>query len=908
MKLYVGFGTVLALMLVLSYGGLMLLNQLNDTVKRIVNDNYAGVKMTSSLRGEVDTLDRSITAYMMEYDTAGSVQLAKTITESRLLIERYWNELGELDTDGKHKDVLMMIFSAYSELNRDIDQLIRLNEAGRREQALDYYNTALAPLRSVLFEKIHLYSSIYQDDTEEALEQSRESYRNMVFILAGFEVVIFLVAAVIAVWVFRSVTGSLGRIADVMDGVTGSEPSRLPLIAADVHDELGIIARAYNRMAAALDHHSQSVEAYQRQLEAQNWHKTKVAEFSAMFQNAQDDTALAQSFLDQIAVLTGAGFGVLYGCRSENGDGVGLLKLASYAGEGKASYQEKIAIGEGLVGQCVLQNQPIALESLPDKHVRISSGLGDTGSANLLLTPIPYDGKAIAVLELASHEPFEPARVRLLEEVAGLLGIAFNSASAYRQIRQLLAESQLNAEELQAQAEELQMQQEEMRTLNERLELQYAQADGRNKELENIRLVLEESSRQAQLSSRYKTEFLANVSHELRTPLNSLLLLAQLLSDNKQGNLSPKQLEYARTIYSSGSDLLALINDLLDLSKIEAGKAEIVPDSISIGGLAETIERQFRPLASQKGLDLHIDVASGEAETAIVNDIQKLRQIIGNLMSNAIKFTEKGGVSVSLHVSKAGGALEYRDRENVGGVLTVSVADTGIGIPPDKREMIFESFRQADGTTSRKYGGTGLGLAICRELASLLGGKISLDSKEGEWSVFTLQLPQMDAADAALTAGYEESAAASGRADSSAGGAAWTDVGQEAVKRLKNRTILLIDDDMRNIFALTGVLETYGMVVMFAENGREGLKMLERHPRVDLILMDIMMPQMDGYEAIRAIRNSGEPYRNVPIIALTAKAMKTDRDKCLEAGADDYISKPVRYEQLLSLLRVWLHG
>lgn len=900
-KLYVGFGTVLVLMLVLSYGGFMLLQQLNSSMKRIVNDNYAGVKLATSIREEMSAIGREMSAYMLGKGMSDSMKHANAIANSRMLIEKYRSELNRLEPGDKHAETLTVIFNAYDIYSRDVDHLLQLTRDGMRAEALDYYNATMEPARSSLFDNIAAFSLSYEEDIEQVLDSSRESYLAMLAALAVFVILILAISVAIVSWVFRSVTGSLGRVAAAMNGVAGDDSNSLPFIPVDADDEIGDIAKAYNQMAIALDIHSRESLSYQKALEAQSWHKTKVAEFSAMFQNVQDERELAHLFLSEMAPITKAGYGALYARRTEEGSDAGLYKLASYAASGEEAFERRIALGEGLVGQCALQNKPIALNDIPPAHVRVRSGLGESRPVNLLLTPIPYDGKAVAVLELASHTPYEPAPTALLEEIAGLLGTALDSASAYRQISRLLAESQTHAKELQAQSEELQMQQEELRTLNEQLEEQNHYVEGKNLELETARRALEENTRQAQLSSRYKSEFLANVSHELRTPLNSLLLLAQLLADNKENNLLPKQLEYMRTIYGSGVDLLRLINDLLDLSKIEAGKAEVVPGSVSVGELAATAERRFRMLVAEKGLELRVDLPPGGTDAVIRTDIQKLQQIISNLLSNAIKFTERGGVTISFQLASEGhkdNAGRWKERE----IAVVSVTDTGIGIPPDKQDMIFEAFRQADGTTSRKYGGTGLGLSICRELAALLGGTIGLASEENKGSTFTLRLPQMDEVGFWRDApAFAESAAAKTHAPAAESNR------DDTLRRLANKTILLVDDDMRNIFALTSVLESYGMTVLFAENGREGLNMLERYPDVDLVLMDIMMPQMDGFEAIKTIRGGESAQRNIPIIALTAKAMKADRDHCLEAGANDYISKPIHNEQLLSLLRVWLH-
>ncbi|PWK14492.1 signal transduction histidine kinase [Tumebacillus permanentifrigoris] len=502
------------------------------------------------------------------------------------------------------------------------------------------------------------------------------------------------------------------------------------------------------------------------------------------------------------------------------------------------------------------------------------------------------------MIELASFELFTDMHMALLQQVVETIGITINSIAYHMQVEKLLKESQAMTEELQSQSEELQLQQEELKTINEKLEEQYNNSETKTRELQKTKEQLEDKATQLVLSSKYKSEFLANMSHELRTPLNSLLILAQMLAENSEGNLSQKQIEFANTIHASGYDLLNLISDVLDLSKVESGKMDVHLDEILLDELREFAQRQFSQLARQKGLlftaNVHPDVP-----VAIYTDEVRLQQIIKNLLANAIKFTEEGSVQLDIRVA---GSSPLKD---VGTVLAFSVTDTGIGIAHEKQEVIFEAFRQADGTTSRKYGGTGLGLSISREIANLLGGQLEVISVEGKGSTFTLYLPTehlpaqsvvnvpLGTAHAALFAEDEVSEVAVAQ-----------EVGAECP--LDGKKVLLVDDDMRNIFALTTALEAQQMKVIFAETGREGVEMLLENPDVDLVLMDIMMPEMDGYEAMRAIRQRSK-FADVPIIALTAKAMKNDRDKCIDAGASDYISKPLNLEQLFSLMRVWLY-
>jgi CheY-like chemotaxis protein len=381
------------------------------------------------------------------------------------------------------------------------------------------------------------------------------------------------------------------------------------------------------------------------------------------------------------------------------------------------------------------------------------------------------------------------------------------------------------------------------------------------------------------------------MSHELRTPLNSLLILSKVLAENRDKNLTGEQVKFASTVYSAGCDLLTLINDILDLSKVEAGKMPINPQDVVLSDVRDYLDQSFRPVAEHKGLGFTLSM-DADLPAKVYTDTNRVHQILKNLLSNAFKFTEQGQVTMHIRTASKERRFPLETLNQADRVVAFSVKDTGIGIPQEKQRLIFEAFQQADGTTSRKYGGTGLGLTISREIAGLLGGIIEVESAPGVGSTFTLYLPQS----------YPGEDMSIVRAD--------TDAGAEmpplpADADFAEKKVLLIDDDVRNIFALTSVLESRGMRVLQAENGKTGLQKLQESPDVNLILMDTMMPEMDGLEAIKAIRRM-PGFQSLPIISLTAKAMKGDREKCLEAGASDYITKPVAPEKLLSLMYQWL--
>lgn len=394
---------------------------------------------------------------------------------------------------------------------------------------------------------------------------------------------------------------------------------------------------------------------------------------------------------------------------------------------------------------------------------------------------------------------------------------------------------------------------------------------------------LRQQAEQLATASRYKSEFLANMSHELRTPLNSILILSEQLHANASGNLNARQMEHADIIYRSGSDLLNLINDILDLSKIEAGRVVVAQDAILLAELADNIRRTFSPQAEVKNLAFSVDIAS-DAPAHIVSDYQRLFQILKNLIANALKFTSHGAVRVRFELQPGPPAR-----------FCIAVADSGPGIPADKHELVFQAFRQVDGSTSRQYGGTGLGLTISRQLAELLGGDLLLHSREGEGCTFTLRLPLLALEPAAEPAPVREetrhSGIIAGPADAPVAGAS-------------GEKILLVDDDVRNIYAMTSMLEDQGFDVCSARNGEDAIRLLQTQPEIDLVLMDMMMPVLDGYGATRRLRSELHFLR--PIIAVTACAMKGDQEKCLAAGADDYLPKPVNRTELVGMIRKWL--
>ncbi len=956
-----------------------------------------------------------------------------------------------------------------------------------------------------------------------------------------------------------NLTNQVRAIADVATAVTKGDLTRS--IQVEARGEVSDLKDNINAMISNLR------DTTQRNAE-QDWLKTNIAKFTRMLQGQRDLLTVGRMLLSELAPLVNAQQGVFFKMEGDDPE-LQLKLLASYAHRHRGTVGEMVHLGEGLVGQCAFEKKPIHLTGIEAPDFSISSGLVDTKPQSIVVLPVLFEGQTKAVIELASIGTFTATHLAFLEQLTESIGIVLNTIEATMRTEGLLKQSQQLASELQTRQTELQRTNEELAEKARQLADQNAEVERKNREIEQARRALEEKAAELALTSKYKSEFLANMSHELRTPLNSILILGQQLSDNPNGNLTSKQVEFAKTIHSAGTDLLNLINDILDLSKIESGTVTVEPEEVTFHSIRDTVERNFRHVAETRNLGFLISVDSALPRN-LTTDTKRLLQVLKNLLSNAFKFTSQGHVSFSISLATHGWTQDHPLLRRTPSVVAFQVTDTGIGIPPEKQRIIFEAFQQADAGTSRKYGGTGLGLAISRELASLLGGEIRLVSRPGEGSTFTLYLPQSyigptvvkatessrsmvkvlptptveivpddrelvrpddsvlliieddphyarvllnlardkgfkgvvasrgnlalslarEFAPAAIsldiflpdmlgwtvlshlkkdpvtrhipvqivtieeerhhglergafsylnkTVTPEELSVAFDRMQEftkrktkrllvvddderernsmlellghgdveivtvGTGKAAWDAINDQAfdcvvldlrlpdisgfellekvqgeptlhelpivvftgkelsldeevqlrkiaksiiikgvqsperlldetalflhrvttnlppekqrmLERLHNtdealagRKVLVVDDDVRNIFALTGLLERHGMHVVSATNGREAINILNATPDVAFVLMDIMMPEMDGYETIRAIRKNPQ-HKLLPMVALTAKAMKGDREKCLEAGASDYIAKPVNTEQLLSLMRVWLH-
>ncbi|MGA2828561.1 MAG: HAMP domain-containing protein [Streptosporangiaceae bacterium] len=856
-----------------------------------------------------------------------------------------------------------------------------------------------------------------------------------------------------------NLTRQVRAIAEVTSAVAAGDLTRS--ISVEAQGEVAELKDNINAMVQSL---RETIQANQQQ----DWLKSNLARISGMMQGHRDLAVVAELIMDELAPLVGAQHGTFFLAEPENGD----TRLRLIAGYGLRADKEaplQYRLGQSLIGQVAKSKRSIIVADLPDGYVKITSGLGEASPSNLAVLPILFEGRVLGVIELASFTTFTPVQTDFLEQLTESLGVNVNTIVANSRTDALLNESQRLTGELQVRSVELQAQQEELQRSNAELEdkaellaRQNSDIETKNAEIERARQEIEERARQLALASKYKSQFLANMSHELRTPLNSLLILARLLAQNPGRNLTAKQVEYANVIHSAGSDLLQLINDILDLSKVEAGRMDIHPERFPLRALLEDVQATFQPLTAEKGLTFGVEAAA-EAPAEMFTDRQRLRQVLGNLLSNAVKFTVRGRV-----VLRVGLGVPAPDGRPV---VTFSVTDTGIGIAPENLNTIFGAFQQGDGTLSRRYGGTGLGLSIAREVGALLGGDITAHSELGRGSTFTLHVPRalpgipeagdlgappapangapangalvgwarpegggadpaataqapaqhrvlvlenargglltllaysaasdltdlhgavrvqtvahpdeaigtlrsephrcvildLDLPDAAAFAFLEQLQDEPGLAGlpvlahtrdkpesaqarlarlrfgnrslellpslddlreritlslsavrplqqapqaTDTADAAGTPVPQPVPhEALRGKTVLVIDDDARNVFAITSSLEQQGIIVLRAPDGRQGITaLLADGSGIDLILMDVMMPEMDGYATMAAIREMPR-FAGLPIIAVTARAMQGDREKSLDAGASDYVTKPVDTEELLTCIERWL--
>lgn len=1216
-KLVIGFGALMVILIALTMVGYDRLNYMNKQLDQIYQERYLKVRYSSGVRGEVNNISRVLVNMMLNQEQTlndSKEQLKDMIANG----EQNLNKLIASTDSPEEQHMLTQVQSAWEGYKKYEEKQLAFASQGLWTEANAYRNTSGLSLQMDALNSMNELATFQDLQIDKEIKDVKANYNRSIQITTAIMIAGLLLGLAVIMWVIPSITKGLNVVSMMISSFGKGRIKTIRRIKVTSKDEIGQIANVFKDMAEDLEEKQQLELSYLQAQKDQNWLNTNVSRITELLRGLNSRQQVSQAFISEFTPVLGASYGAIY-IHDEDKDPNKLILNGTYAGEGERTTREKMEVGEGLIGQSALDRKPIVTE-VPDDYLSVSSAFGQSKPAHLIIHPVLFEDELLGVIEMAAFEPFNELQQQLFAQLAANLGIVINNINRRLRVEELLRESQALTEELQCQSEELQTQQEELRRSNENLEEQtealknsedllqrqqeelehfnteliaktraleeqMQQLEEKNIEVEDAKAKLEQQAMQLAVTSKYKSEFLANMSHELRTPLNSLLILSQLLAENKDGNLNDKQTEYAHTIYMSGADLLKMIDEILDLSKVDAGKMEINREEIPIRDWKSFVHQNFMPLANKKQLTLKVNYDEDLPES-IVTDGHRVKQIIRNLLSNAFKFTTKGSITFNVKRADASKLPSYLDDSK--SYLAVAVKDTGIGIPKDKTDLIFEAFQQVDGTTSRKYGGTGLGLSISRELSRLLGGGIGLQSVEGEGSCFTLYLPENlaessssaraeaaassemlvskpkggDAAQAAADAENETALALPPEDDRNHIGEkdkvlliieddvnfanilldmarsrgfkglvamqgdvglkmaqsylpdaiildiqlpvmdgwsilgelksesatrhipvhiisvvdevkqglkmgaiaylkkpssktslekafshieAYTDnsvkhlliveddeiqrrsiielidhddvaitavsTGTEALNELRNqrydsmvldlmlsdmtgfelldqiqhdeeledlpiiiytgkdldskeemrlrkyaesiiikdvksperlldettlflhrveanlpedkrkilqklhnkevlfegKKILLVDDDIRNVFALSSVLEGYDMDVTFAENGREAIEILNSGKHFDLVLMDMMMPEMDGYEAMRLIRQQPE-FHKLPIIALTAKAMKEDRSKCIEAGASDYVKKPIQTEQLLSLMRVWLYS
>ena len=705
-----------------------------------------------------------------------------------------------------------------------------------------------------------------------------------------------------------NLTNQVRAIADVATAVTEGDLTRQ--VGVEASGEVAVLKDKLNEMI-------RNLRETTRENVEQDWLKTNLERFTRMLQGKRDLATVSSLILSELAPLVSAQHGVFYAMTSPSDGSEPVLQFqAGYGYEERKRLSKTFEIGEGLVGQCALEKKRILLTEVPTDYVSINSGLGESTPLNIIVLPVLFEGSVRAVVELASFSPFSQVHQAFLDQLPESIGLVLNTIEADTLTGNLLEQSQSQAEELRSQQEELRESNEDLERQAKLLAEQNIEAEKKNQEVEQSKRLVEEKAGQLAVSSKYKSEFIANMSHELRTPLNSLLILAEQLEDDPDNNMSESQVEYASVILGSGRDLLHLLNTILELAKVESGTVVVEMAEVSVEELRTGLVREFEKVAEGKGLGYSFDL-SPDVPESIVTDPQRLRQILKNLLVNAFKFTETGEVAVSVCVAADGWSPSTRTLVEAEAVMAIAVSDTGIGIGKEHERRIFEAFVQGDGTTARLYGGTGLGLSISRELVGLLGGEITVTSAQGEGSTFTIYLPLSrpvqpapNGAPASLTRPTGPTmppVAGNGRANGDAAPVPQPKgpVPALADMPIKGLKVLVVDDDFRNVFALTALLERALVDVTSAESGAEGIAALERAPDFDLVLMDIMMPVMDGYATMRAIRRLDQ-FTALPIIALTGKVVAGERERCLAAGANDYLPKPVDSSELFGAIKPWL--
>ncbi|PGC54635.1 histidine kinase [Bacillus toyonensis] len=890
-KIMAGY-LVIILFLLISF--IMLNNEISSLQKSrnfIIDHDFKVLNLTNQVEKELLTIENKAKGFII----SNNPNYVQSLNSAEKDYEKHYQDLFALleDNPSQQEKLKQINENITSWINKEIHPLITNNNSNN-VQTID--TTQIQSLQSQLTN----FRSTEEQLTKKRAAQLDIENNKLEIWLYSLLFLLSCISIIVSLYISNSITKTIKNVIQAIKSISSKEKIT-ERIHVNTHDEIKDLAHTTNHL---LD-----------EISKREWLQTELAELILMYQGVSSIEMLGKKILSGIIQKTQTSCGAFY-VREEYEETVYYVKKASFADQGADIGKQSIKMGEGFIGQSALEKKSFILSDIPEEFRYVTSGVLEIRPKNLLVIPILFEDEVIAVMELVSVTEISDLHQDLIQQTIDNLGLTIHSIIGRMRIQTLLHESQAmteelqvqseelqtQAEELQMQAEELQMQAEELRTTNEQLESRTEEAEQKTADLQITKSELEEKASELLRSSKYKSEFLANMSHELRTPLNSILLLSEMLRENHDNHLSDDEIELATVIHSSGKDLLTLINDILDLSKVEAGKLDIIFEATNISDMAANMHQNFLHIAAKKNVEFTIE-DSDTIPDLFYTDAKRIEQIIKNLLSNAFKFTEKG--FVSLHFDSIETNNLSHDMQSISkDWITISVKDTGIGIDKEQHQLIFEAFQQADGATIRKYGGTGLGLSICKEFARLLGGWITLESNVGEGSTFTVYIPnlpnglnEIQVSNLEVAATIEDVIPAEVIEE--------TIVTTETNNVFQEKTILIVDDDHRNIFALQNALKKQNANIITAQNGIECLKILKSNTNIDLILMDIMMPNMDGYETMENIRmNLG--LNEIPIIALTAKAMPNDKEKCLSAGASDYISKPLNLHQLYSVMSVWL--
>lgn len=923
-KMFLGFGIVILIMLTVISNSYINFIKESEAVKWNVH-TYQVIQESDDVLMSLLNMETGARGYVI----TGNESFFEPFNQGMDSYEEHYNKLKELMADNPmQQQRLISLEKQYQDwLNwertkiitgiqkvssgeSEIKDLIAVVQSGEGKAMMDN-------MRSILGDINEEEERLLESKNAELIKMEKET--RAIMLIGGSLATI--AAIIIASLVIRMIARPVKVVTNTFKEIAEGDVNLEVRLNSNSNDELGRMARHFNIFMTKL-------KELILENKNQGWITSGRAELNEKMQGEQDIATLSSKVISYICKYLNAQIGALY-IKTDNDT---YKMLGSYAYTIHKNSSNEIKIGEGFVGQSALEKQINLITNIPKDYIKIASGIGEAAPKNILVVPCMYQNEVECIIELGSFDELTEVQLKFIEQISDTIAISINLTKAQIRMKELLDKTLVQSEELQVQQEELrqnneeleeqakvlkksemnlQTQQEELRVSNEeleektrKLELQKKDIISSNERLVKAKAEIEEKARELELANKYKSEFLANMSHELRTPLNSILVLSQLLENKKDNTpLTDKQVEYAKTIHSSGENLLRLINDILDLSKVEAGKMDINLEKVNLVELTDDIKRLFMPIASKNNLDFNVQIEKGLPEE-IISDSLRLQQIINNLLSNAFKFTNNGGVTMNICRPKESDVTLFDIKGNVDKLISVEIIDTGIGIPLDKQKLIFEAFKQSDGTTTRKYGGTGLGLSISKELAHLLGGTIHLKSQEKSGSTFTLIISDKADEGELVPLTKERNLVENEPAknvleelklsENKSGANEFT---QEKVIREDEKRLLIIEDDEQFLKVLSELADKKGYKVLAEKNGVEGLKLAEKY-KPDAILLDIGLPDINGWKVIDKLKNQ-EDTKDIPVHIISGR-----QDEGLNKKSENlvgYLKKPVNLEELYNL-------